>query len=76
MSKFYITTSIPYANGEPHMGHTLDPLYADILTRYKRAKGDDVFFLAGLDENGQKVYQKACERGMSVEEWSEYLKPR
>lgn len=76
MGKFYITTSIPYANGDPHMGHTLDPLYADIISRFRKQKGDDVFFLVGLDENGQKVYQTACERKMNVTEWTKYLKPK
>lgn len=74
MSKFYVTTSIPYANGAPHMGHTLDPLYADVLARYYRQKDYDVFFLAGLDENGQKVYQKACENDVPVEKWTEGIR--
>jgi methionyl-tRNA synthetase len=62
--KFYIVTSIPYANGKPHMGHTLDALYGDVLARYYREQGIEVDLQVGLDENGQKVYQKAESEGM------------
>lgn len=59
MKKFYITTSIPYANGAPHVGHILDPLIADVLARYYRIKGYDVRFLVGTDEHGAKIVRTA-----------------
>jgi methionyl-tRNA synthetase len=73
--KFYIVTSIPYVNAKPHLGHTLDVLYGDVLARYYRKKGFDVILQAGLDENGQKLYQKACEQGKTPKEWIEELRP-
>ncbi len=57
-NKFYITTSIAYANAEPHIGYALELLQADVLARYHRQKGDDVFFLTGMDEHGKKKYNK------------------
>lgn len=59
--KFYITTSIPYANAAPHAGHILDPLIADVLARYHRIKGGEVRFLVGTDEHGVKIVRKAEE---------------
>ncbi|MCH8011207.1 MAG: methionine--tRNA ligase [Candidatus Marinimicrobia bacterium] len=64
MSKFYITTPIYYVNDEPHIGHAYTTILADVLSRYHREAGDDVFFLTGTDEHGQKVYQAAQERGI------------
>lgn len=61
--KFYITTSIPYANAAPHVGHILDPLIADVFARYHRIKGDEVRFLVGADEHGAKIVRKAEEEG-------------
>jgi len=57
--KFYITTAIAYTNGDPHMGHALEFLQADVLARYHRQKGDDVYFLTGTDEHGKKIKEKA-----------------
>lgn len=74
--KFYVATSIPYANGAPHMGHPLDPLYGDVLARYHRANGDDVFFLVGLDENGQTVYNKAKCAGVTVKDFVEEIRSK
>ncbi len=74
--KYYIDTSIPYANSAPHMGSALDPLYGDVLARYYRANGHDVFFLVGLDENGQKVYHKAKCEGITPEEWTENIRKK
>src|SRR5712671_6809956 len=60
MSKrFYITTAIDYVNGEPHLGHAYEKVVADVIARAHRSLGDDVFFLTGLDEHGQKVQQAA-----------------
>jgi len=59
MNKFYITTPIYYASGEPHIGHAFATIYADIISRYKKARGLDVFFLTGMDEHGSKIAEKA-----------------
>lgn len=68
MSKFYITTSIPYANSAAHIGHILDPLIADVLSRYHRIKGDEVRLLVGTDEHGAKIVRKAEETGRTPQE--------
>src|SRR5262249_19777855 len=65
MGKFYLTTAIDYANGDPHIGHAYEKIGADAIARYRRMRGDDVYFLTGLDEHGQKVAQAAAERGVS-----------
>lgn len=68
MNKFYITTSIPYANSAPHVGHILDPLIADVLSRHHRIKGDKVRLLVGTDEHGAKIVKKAEEVGKTPQE--------
>ncbi|MBI2120267.1 MAG: methionine--tRNA ligase [Parcubacteria group bacterium] len=60
--KFYITTSIAYANAAPHMGHAYEAFLADAIARYKKMEGYDVFFLTGMDEHGVKI-SRAAERG-------------
>ncbi len=57
--KFYITTAIDYANGQPHIGHALEKIQADVLARYGRMSGDNVFFLTGTDEHGAKIVRAA-----------------
>ena len=70
MSKnIYLTTAIPYVNGAPHIGHTLDYLLADTYSRYQKQKGSSVRFQAGTDEHGNKIYKKATENGVKVEEY-------
>ena len=64
MGSFYITTPIYYVNDEPHLGHAYTTVMADVLSRYHRVMGDDVFFLTGTDEHGQKVEQAARDRGL------------
>jgi methionyl-tRNA synthetase len=60
MSKrFYITTAIDYVNGQPHLGHAYEKIVADVIARARRSLGQEVFFLTGLDEHGQKVQQAA-----------------
>jgi methionyl-tRNA synthetase len=60
MSKrFYITTAIDYVNGQPHLGHAYEKIIADVIARTRRSLGEEVFFLTGLDEHGQKVQQAA-----------------
>ncbi|HIE64238.1 MAG: methionine--tRNA ligase [Nitrospira sp.] len=72
---FYITTPIYYVNDAPHIGHAYTTIAADVLARYHRMKGDEVFFLTGTDEHGQKVAQAASARGVSpqahADEWVE-----
>lgn len=60
----YITTPIYYVNDVPHIGHAYTTVAADILARYKRLEGYQVFFLTGTDEHGQKVEKAAQERGV------------
>jgi methionyl-tRNA synthetase len=67
MPKFYITTPIYYVNDIPHIGHAYTTVAADVLARYKRLCGFDVFFLTGTDEHGQKVQQAAEKRGVTPE---------
>jgi methionyl-tRNA synthetase len=61
--RFYITTPIYYVNDVPHIGHAYTTLACDVLARYKRARGFDVFFLTGTDEHGQKVEKAALSKG-------------
>lgn len=64
---FYLTTTLPYVNASPHVGFALEIVQADILARYWRSLGKDVFFTTGTDEHGQKIYQKAKETGTDVQ---------
>ncbi len=61
MSRFYITTTLPYVNAEPHIGFGWEITEADVIARYRRMMGDDVIFNTGTDEHGQKIYQKALD---------------
>lgn len=65
MNRYYLTTAIDYANGEPHLGHAYEKIGADAIARYRRLRGDDVHFLIGMDEHGQKVDQTAAARGLT-----------
>ncbi len=69
-NKYYLTTAIPYANGNPHIGFALELLYTDIMARYQRLLGKDVYFLTGTDEHGQKIWRTAKEAGQPVEEFA------
>jgi len=74
MSKrFYITTPIYYVNDAPHIGHAYTTILADVLSRFHRALGDEVFFLTGLDEHGQKVQQAAEKRGRTPQQHCDEL---
>ncbi len=64
--KYYVTTAIPYANDNPHIGHALLFLYADVIARYQRLIGKDVYFLIGTDEHGQKMLRSADKKGIEV----------
>ena len=76
--KFYITTTLPYVNAEPHIGFAMEIVHADIIARYRRLLGDDVFFNTGTDEHGLKIYRKAVEAGKDtqayVDEYAEKFK--
>lgn len=63
LMKFYITTPIYYVNDRPHLGHAYTTIAADVLARYHRQKGDEVFFLVGSDEHGAKIEEAAKESG-------------
>ncbi len=67
--KFYITTAIPYCSGKPHIGNTYEVILTDAIARYKRQRGYDVFFLTGTDEHGQKIEDKAKERGVTPQQY-------
>ena len=68
MAKFYLTTAIDYANGDPHIGHAYEKIGADAIARYFRLRGDDVHFCIGMDEHGQKVAQTAADAGRTPQE--------
>ncbi len=71
--RFYITTPIYYVNDVPHIGHAYTTIAADILARYNRLRGRDVFFLTGTDEHGQKVEKAAKEKGRTPKEHADLL---
>jgi len=64
MKNFYITTAIDYTNGAPHIGHAYEKVLADVIARYHRLKGEEVFYLTGVDQHGQKVQQSAEKQGV------------
>ena len=66
---FFITTAIDYTNSAPHIGHAYEKILADVIARYRRLKGDDVFFLTGVDQHGQKVQQSAERGGVPAEQF-------
>ena len=71
--KFYITTSIAYTNAPPHIGFALELVQADVLARYHRLLGDDVFFLTGTDEHGFKIVEAAEKEGKTPEVFVEEI---
>lgn len=73
---FYVTTPIYYVNGDPHVGSAYTTIAADVLARYKKTMGYDVFFLTGSDEHGQKVEEKAVEMGYTPQEWTDKMSVR
>ena len=68
MGRFYLTTAIDYSNGDPHLGHAFEKIGADAIARYRRLRGDDVHFLIGMDEHGQKVASEAADRGVEPQD--------
>ena len=66
---FYLTTAIDYTNRTPHAGHAYEKVLADVIARYRRLAGEDVYFLTGVDQYGQKVQQTAEKEGVSPAEY-------
>jgi methionyl-tRNA synthetase len=76
VGRFYITTPIYYVNDAPHVGHAYCTLNADAMARWHRLKGDEVKFLTGTDEHGQKVADAAEANGVSPQEWTDRYSAR
>ena len=76
MPRFFITTAIDYANGDPHLGHAYEKVGADVIARWRRLRGDDVWFLIGMDEHGQKVAQTAADRGLAPQALTDLIAER
>jgi len=76
MKKFYVTTAIDYVNSDPHIGHAYQKIVADVLARWHKQRGEDVFFLTGTDEHGQKIARSAKEKGKTPKKFVDELSPR
>ncbi len=76
MDKFYVTTPIYYVNSTPHIGHAYTMIAADVLARYHRLKGQEVFFLTGTDEHGAKVAQSAQEANQDPQAFTDEMSAR
>ncbi|MDO8444425.1 MAG: class I tRNA ligase family protein [bacterium] len=74
--KYYITTPIYYINDIPHIGHAYTTVAADVLARYHRKKGDEVFFLTGTDEHGAKIAEAAAKAGKEPQQFADELVPK
>ncbi len=73
LKSFYITTTLPYVNAEPHIGFALEIIQADALARFHSLMGDSVFFNTGTDEHGQKIYDKAIAEGKTPQEYTDFF---
>jgi methionyl-tRNA synthetase len=71
--KFYVTTSIPYVNSDPHIGFAMELLSADVLARYNRQQGAEVLFSTGTDEHGGKIAERAAEEGLSAKQFTDQI---
>jgi methionyl-tRNA synthetase len=76
VAKFFLTTAIDYSNGDPHLGHALEKIGADVIARYRRLRGDQVHFLMGMDENSQSVIPMAEARKITPQAWVDQLGAR
>jgi len=76
VSRYYLTTAIDYSNGDPHIGHAYEKVGADVAARFRRLIGEDVHFVIGMDEHGQKVAQEAAAQGRSPQELVDDLAAR
>ena len=73
MSSFFITTPIYYVNDKPHIGHAYTTIACDILARYNKLKGNDVYFLTGTDEHGQKVEKAALANSLKPKDFVDMM---
>ena len=73
---YYLTTAIDYSNGDPHLGHALEKIGADVIARWHRHRGEPVHFLMGMDEHGQKVLQSAEAAGRDPVDWTAEISER
>jgi len=73
MSNYYVTTSIPYVNGEPHLGHAMEFVMGDALARYARKQGKQTLFSIGTDEHGGKIAEKAAELKLTPQELADQM---
>ena len=73
---FYITTTLPYVNADPHIGHAMEFIRADVIARYWRGEGRKVFFNTGTDEHGQKIYEGAEKEGMTPQAYADKYSDR
>jgi len=71
--RFYVTTPIYYVNSTPTLGHAYTTIAADILTRHHRQRGDDTYFLTGVDEHADKVARVAKEQGLEPQEYADHI---
>ena len=76
MQKFYLTTPIYYVNDMPHIGHAYTTIMADVIKRYKKLRGFDVFLLTGTDEHGQKIERSAAKQGLSPKQLADKVVDR
>ncbi|MFH1036639.1 MAG: methionine--tRNA ligase [Patescibacteria group bacterium] len=75
-NKFYVTTSIAYTNAPPHIGFALETIQADVVARHHRILGEDIFFLTGTDEHGQKISRAAENVGKEPKEFTDEISKR
>src|SRR5581483_6176695 len=71
--RYYLTTAIDYPNAEPHIGHALEKIAADVVARYHRVLGEDTYFSIGIDENSQHVLRAAEAHGVEVGQWVDQI---
>ena len=69
MKNYYLTTTLPYVNAEPHIGFALEIIQADVLARYHKLLGEEVIFNTGTDEHGLKIYRKALAEGKDPQKY-------
>ncbi|MEX0984738.1 MAG: methionine--tRNA ligase [Actinomycetota bacterium] len=74
--RYFLTSAIPYVNAEPHVGTAYEIIACDFIARYRRLRGDDVWFLTGTDEHSLNVARSSAERGITPQEWVDQMVPR
>ena len=74
--KFYLTTTLPYVNADPHIGFALELVQSDAIARAKRLEGHDVFFSTGTDEYGQKIWEASQKEGKDVQDYVNFYAGR